>query len=185
MKPRLHYALLALLGLATAACAQISEFRKIGANGEANIVFSTSKIDKGKEKDVTFATKFTSTDPIWARAYFPGEFGELEGEAEGFIDIWIDGTHAKRMSFTNKTVAADKEQTPIYLHNTGNDDFKADVWAGLEPGEHKVKVVVGKTELVAEKVKLSVEGDDVVAKNDDAYKAVYLAESDFIYVQEP
>lgn len=185
MKHRLFLTAFAILGLASAVWAQSSEFRVIGSNGEGNVVFSTTKIEKGKEQSVTMATKFTSKDPIWARAYFPAEIGELEGEAEGFIDIWIDGSHAKRMSFTNKTVAADHDQTSIYIHNTGSDDFKADVWSGLTPGEHRVKVVVGKTELVAEKVKLDVEGDDVVAKRDDAYKAVYLAESEFTYVEEP
>jgi len=185
MNQRLVFPLLALLGFALTAGAQIAEFRKLGPNGAANIVFSTAKIEKGKEKAVTLATKFTNTDVIWARAYFPGEFGELTEEAEGFIDIWIDGKHVKRLNFNNKTVPPDRDQTMIYVHNTGNDDFKDDVWSGLEPGEHKVKVVVGKTELLAEKVKLAVEGDDVVAKRDDAYKAVYLSESDFTYTQEP
>jgi len=179
----------ALVVMFTIACgalafAQSSKFKKMNKNGSANILFSNSKIEKGKESAVSMKTKFTDSEVIWARAYFPKTFGTLEGEAEGFMDMWIDGKHVKRLAFTNKDVPAANDQMMIYVHNTGSDDFKDEVWDSIEAGEHKIKIVVGKTEFLKAKVKLDVEGDDLVAKRDDAYKAVYLSESDFIYIKK-
>ncbi len=164
--------------------AQSARFKKMNKNGSANIIFSNSQIKKGEESKVVLKTKFTDSEVIWARAYFPGKFGTLKGEAEGFIDVWIDGKHVKRMNFSNKDVPEDKDQMMIYIHNTGSDDIKDDVWGAIDAGEHKVKIVVGKTEFLKAKVKVDVEGNDLVAKRDDAYKAVYLSESDFTYIKE-
>ncbi len=167
----------------TIAFAKASTFMKMNKNGSANILFSDTKIEKGKESQVKLKSKFTDSEVIWARAYFPKEFGTLEGEAEGFIDLWIDGKHVKRLNFSNKDVPAGNDQMMIYVHNTGSDDFSDDIWSGIEAGEHKIKLVVGKTEFLKAKVVLDVEGDDLVAKKDDAYKAVYLSESDFTYTK--
>jgi hypothetical protein len=43
---------------------------------------------------------------------------------------------------------------------------------------------VGKTQFLKKKVVLDVEGNDLVAKRDDAYKAVYLSESKFTYIKK-
>jgi len=178
-------ATLAVTVLGATAFAAGPKQKVIGKNGAANILFSTEKIEKGKEDKAKLATSFTSEDVIWARAYFPKTFGTLEGEAEGFIDLWVDGKHVKRLTFSNSDVAADADQTVVYLHNTGNDDFKDEVWSEIGAGTHKVKLVIGKTEFLKAKVKLEVQDNDTVsAKRDDAYKAVYLAESDFTYVKK-
>ena len=97
------------------------------------------------------------------------------------MDIWIDGEHVKRLAFSNKDVKPEQTQMAIYIHNTGSDDFKDDIWGGLEKGEHKVKIVVGKTEFMKAGVAISVQGDDVVASQDDTYQPIYLSESDFQY----
>ncbi len=176
--------ILAVMAIWGVSFAQAGKFKKMNKNGSANIIFSNDKIAKGGESKVTLKTTFEESETIWARAYFPKNFGKLEKEAEGFIDMWIDGTHVKRLAFSNKDVPAQNDQMMIYVHNTGSDDFKDDVWSGISAGEHKIKIVVGKTEFLKKKVRLDVEGRDVVAKRDDAYKAVYLAESEFTYIKK-
>ncbi len=166
------------------AFAQAAKFKKLNKNGSANIIYSNSKIEKGKESNVILKNKFSDSEVIWARAYFPKAFGTLEGEAEGFIDMWIDGKHVKRLAFSNKDVPAGNDQMMIYVHNTDSDDFKDEVWNSIDAGDHKIKIVVGKTEFLKAKVKLGVEGNDIVAERDDAYKAVYLSESEFTYTKK-
>jgi hypothetical protein len=175
--------LLMILAIAygTMVFAQAAKFKKINKNGSANILFSNSKIEKGKESKVALKNNFTDSEVIWARAYFPKGFGTLEGEAEGFIDMWIDGKHVKRLAFSNKDVPAENDQMMIYVHNTDNDDFKDEIWNAIDAGDHKIKIVVGKTQFLKAKIKVDVEGNDLVAKRDDAYKAVYLSESEFTY----
>lgn len=159
--------------------------KKLNSNGTGNIVFSTSKIVKGDEAKIKMKTKFSADEVIWARAYFPKSFGKLEGdEAEAFMDIWIDGKHVKRSTFPADSFKPETDQTLIYVHNTGNDDFKDDVWSDLSAGEHKVKIVLGKTQFLKAGVSLELQGEKIVAKDDDSYIAVYLSESDFTYVQK-
>jgi hypothetical protein len=184
MKKSIAVTILMTVAICAIAYAQAAKFKKMNQNGSANIIFSNSKIAKGGESKVVLKTTFTDSEPIWARAYFPKQFGKLEGEAEGFIDMWVDGKHVKRLAFGNKDVAAENDQMMIYVHNTDSDDFKDEVWSSIEPGEHKMKIVVGKTQFLKKKVKLDVEGDDLVAKRDDAYKAVYLSESDITFIKK-
>jgi hypothetical protein len=184
MKKIVSLSLIAVVGIFTLSFAQAAKYKKMNKNGSANIVFANVKISKGEESKVALKTSFTDSDAIWARAYFPNSFGKLEGEAEGFIDMWVDGKHVKRLAFSNKDVAPENDQMLIYIHNTGSDDFKDEVWSGISAGEHKIKIVVGKTQFLKKKVVLDVEGDDLVAKRDDAYKAVYLSESDITFIKK-
>lgn len=184
MKKVATFVIMMTVAFSIVAFAQAAKFKIMNKNGSANIVFSNSKIEKGKESAVALKTKFTDSEVIWARAYFPNKFGALEGEAEGFMDMWVDGKHIKRLNFTNKDVPAANDQMMIYIHNTGSDDFKDEVWSSIDAGEHKIKIVVGKTQFLKKKVVLDVEGDDLVAKRDDAYKAVYLSESDFTFIKK-
>ena len=172
--------------LAVTAHAADSGFKKMNKDGSANMVFATTNIKKGEEGKASLKTKFTSDDSIYARAYFGTKMGQLQGEEEGFIDIWIDGTHRKRLAFTNKDVAADRDQTLIYVYNTKDysPDFKDDVWDELSAGEHKVKLVVGKTKFMREGVSVTDQGDRYAIKRDDVHKAVYLSDSDFMFVKK-
>jgi hypothetical protein len=184
MKKTIALMVVAVAALCAVSFAQAAKFKKINKNGSANIIFANVKISKGEESKVTLKTTFTDSEAIWARAYFPKAFGTLEGEAEGFIDMWIDGKHVKRLNFSNKDVAPENDQMVIYIHNTGNDDFKEEVWNEIAAGQHTIKIVVGKTEFLKAKVNLDVEDDKLVAKRDDAYKAVYLSESDITYTKK-
>ena len=159
--------------------------KKLNANGTGNILFSNTKIEKGGESKAKMKNIFSANEVIWARAYFSKPFGQLEGDdAEAFMDIWIDGKHVKRSAFPENSFKPEADQMMIYVHNTGNDDFKDDVWADLSAGEHKVKIVFGKTQFLKAGVSLELQGEKIVAKDDDSYIAVYLSESDFTYVQK-
>jgi len=172
--------------LSTSAYAQAAKYMKPNKDGTGNIVFASTNIKKNEEGNATLKTTFTSADTIYARAYFVGKMGQLQGEEEGFMDLWIDGEHQKRLSFTNKDIPADRDQTLVYVYNTKDypPDFKNDVWAGLSPGPHKVKLVIGKTKFMREGVRLQDQGDRYAIKKDDVHKAVYLSDSDFTFIQK-
>ncbi len=171
--------------LSGTASAQASKYLKLNKDGSGNVVFATTNIKKGEEGKASLKTAFTSDDSIYARAYFPGKMGLLQGEEEGFIDIWIDGEHQKRLAFTNKDVPADRDQTLIYIYNTKDyaPDFKDDVWGALASGEHKVKIIVGKTKFLREGVSVQDQGDRYAIKRDNVHKAVYLSDSSFLFTK--
>ncbi|NVN92334.1 MAG: hypothetical protein HXX11_17275 [Desulfuromonadales bacterium] len=175
----------ALVTLASSSYGADSKFKKINKDGTANMVFSDTNIKKGAENRSTLKTKFDDTESIYARAYFSSKFGQLKGEEEGFIDIWIDGSHAKRLNFTNKDISADKDQTLIYVYNTKDypADFKDDVWENLTSGEHKIHLVVGKTKFMREGVSVEDQGDRLALKRDDVHKAVYLSDATFTFLK--
>ena len=180
-------ALIALcLALPGIADAQASKYLKLNKDGSGNIVFATTNIKKNEEGKATLKTSFTDGDSIYARAYFPGKMGQLQGEEEGFIDLWIDGKHQKRLAFTNKDVPADRDQTLIYVYNTKDytPDFKADIWGELSAGKHSVKVVVGKTKFMREGISVQDQGDRYAIKRDDVHKAVYLSDSSFEFTKK-
>jgi uncharacterized protein YbdZ (MbtH family) len=112
--------------------------------------------------------------------------GAFTGEEEGFIDLWIDGKHKKRLSFTNKDVPADWDQMVIYVHGTkdSSPDFKDEHWSRLDPGEHRFRLIVGRTRFLRKGASAKVQGDKIVVRRDDPHKAEYLSDSTFTYVKE-
>jgi hypothetical protein len=174
-----------LFSLTIAVFAQGSKYLKVAKNGTGNILFSNTQINRDQEAKSTFKTVFSNADAIYARAYFPGKFVKLEGEAVGFIDLWIDGKHAKRIKFSNDDVAAGNDQMQIYVHNTDpSADFSDDVWDYLSAGDHNVKIVVGRTEFMKAAATLEEQGNDLVVKEDDVYKPVYISESNFTFTKK-
>jgi hypothetical protein len=175
----------AILAFSAVSFGADSKYKKLNKDGTANMVFSNTNIKKGAEDKSVLKTKFDDSESIYARAYFSSKFGQLEGEEEGFIDIWIDGSHAKRLNFANKDVAPDKDQMLIYVYNTKDykPDFKEDVWDSLSAGEHKIHMVVGKTKFMREGVSVQDQGDRYAIKRDDVHKAVYLSDSTFTFVK--
>lgn len=171
-----------LVGTSILLSAQPSKFIKKNADGTANILFSNTQIKKGEEAKNVLKAAFKADESIYARAYFSAKFPALMGEEEGFIDVWVDGKHAKRLGFSNKDVAAGNEQMQIYVRNTDpSPDIKDDVWDAMDPGEHKVNLIVGHTQFMREGARASVQGDDIVIKRDDVHKAVYLSQSSFTF----
>ena len=177
--------LFTLLGFSFVANAQSSKFMSLNKDGTGNIVFSTTVIKKNEEGSSTLATKFSSGDSIYARAYFPKAIGAFTGEEEGFIDLWVDGKHEKRLNFSNKDVAADKDQMLIYVYNTKDykPDFKSEVWDGISAGEHRVKLVVGRTKFLRKGATAEFQGDKIVVKRDDPHAPVYLSDSNFTFIK--
>jgi hypothetical protein len=177
---------LLLLPATHAAQAQASKYLKLNKDGTGNIVFSTTPIKKNEEAKSKLQTRFTSSDSIYARAYFSKPMGEFKGEEEGFIDVWIDGKHEKRLNFSNKDVPADRDQMVVYVFNTQDykPDFKSEVWDGLSAGQHQVKLIVGRTKFLRKGASAEVVGDKLVVRRDDPHAAVYLSDSTFTFVKE-
>jgi hypothetical protein len=181
------FVLLSLLaGAAMVAPAQTSSFKKLNADGTANAVFSTAPIKKGEEAKSRLQTRFTTDDSIYARVYFSKPVGAFAGEEEGFIDVWIDGKHEKRLNFSNKDVPADRDQMVVYVYNTQDykPDFKSEVWDGLSAGEHRVKLLVGRTKFLRKGASAEVVGDNLVVRRDDPHAAVYLSDATFTLVKK-
>ena len=179
-------ALLALFGSSSLSASDAgSKFRKLNKDGTGNMVFSSTNIVKGEEEKSELKTIFKEGESIYARAYFSTKLGELEGEEEGFIDLWIDGKHQKRLGFTNKDIAADKDQTLIYVYNTTDysPDFNESLFSDLTAGEHKIRLIVGKTKFVREGASLRDQGDTIAVVQDDVHKAVYLSDSSFTFIK--
>jgi len=173
------------VGASISLPAQTSKFVKKNADGTANILFSNTQIKKGEEAKNVLKASFKADESIYARAYFSAKFPALTGEAEGFIDVWVDGKHAKRMAFTNRDVAAGNEQMQVYVRNTNpSPDIKDEVWDEMEPGEHKVNIIIGHTQFMREGARAEVQGNDLVVKRDDVYKAVYLSSSSFTFTKD-
>jgi len=184
MKKRSIYITGVIFSFSLAIFAQNSKYLKIAKNGTGNILFSSSQINRDEESKVTFRTSFSDVDAIYARAYFPAKFPNLEGEAKGFIDLWIDGKHQKRLEFTNNDVAAGNEQMQVYVHKTNPEaDFSDEIWDNLSSGEHKIKVVIGRTEFMKAAATIQEQGNDLVVKEDDVYKPVYISEGTFTYTK--
>lgn len=174
-----------LVGASISLPAQSSKFIKKNVDGTANILFSNTQIKKGEEAKNVLKATFKADESIYARAYFSAKFPTLTGEEQGFIDVWVDGKHAKRMGFANKDVAAGNDQMQIYIRNTDpSPDVSDEVFDAMEPGAHQVKLVVGHTKFMREGARAEVQGDDLVVKRDDVHKAVYLSTSSFTFTKD-
>ena len=184
--PALTCALLALVAISSVSVsAADSKYAKLNKDGTGNIIFASTNIVKGEEEKCELKTTFKEGETIYARAYFSSKMPELEGEEEGFIDLWIDGKHEKRLGFTNKDIAPGKDQTLIYVYNTTDysPDFSDSLFSELSPGEHKLRLIVGVTKFLREGASLRDNGDTVSVVKDDVHKATYLSDSAFTFIK--
>lgn len=164
---------------------QESKFKKLNKDGTGNIIFSSTNIVKGEEAKSELKTSFNEGETIYARAYFSTPMVKLSGEEEGFIDLWIDGKHQKRLAFSNDDIAPGKDQTLIYVYKTTDypADFNEDLFSDLSAGEHKLRLIVGVTKFVREGAAVRDEGDRLAVVKDDVHKAVYFSDSVFTFVK--
>jgi len=74
----------------------------------------------------------------------------------------------------------------VYVYNTNDykPDFKDEVWEGLSAGEHRIKLLVGRTKFLRAGATAEIQGDKILVKRDDPHAAVYLSDSTFIFVKE-
>ena len=185
MRPFTNTLTVLLVGAVLPLTAQAAKFIKKNSDGTANILYSNTQIKKNEESKNALKTSFKADESIYARAYFSAKFPALTGEEEGFIDVWVDGNHAKRLNFSNRDVAAGNDQMQIYVRNTTpNPDIKDEVWDEMTAGVHKVNIIVGHTKFMREGASASVQGDDIVVKRDDVHKAVYLSSSTFTFTKD-
>jgi len=158
------------------------KFKKVDSKGIANMIFASRGIGKGKEKSVTLKDSFTSGDKIYARAYFPRKVGRFKRGESCHVHIWVDGKVVWRGSYSGKSLPnASWDQIQLYIHNTGDDDFKGGMsraLKGLSSGKHKVMVTVVRDKFM--KYKYVKAGKGVTKK--PIYKPVYLSKGTFTYV---
>lgn len=175
----------ATLGVNSLPAAE-SKYAKLNKDGTGNVVFASTNIVKGEEAKAELKTTFGEGEMIYARAYFSAPMVKLAGEEEGFIDLWIDGKHAKRLKFTNDDIAPGKDQTLIYVYKTSDyaADFDESLFSDLTAGEHKMRIIVGVTKFVREGAAIRDQGDQLAVVKDDVHKANYLADSVFTFVKK-
>lgn len=165
----------ALLFVVTVSVALVSEDRALSAN-PGKMIFSNQQIKQGMEKRAPLKSEFTSSETIWARAFFPGRLGALRKGESLNLDIWIDGKFVRRTMVAKPDPAWSQMQ--IYVRNTGNDDFNRTVFESLDPGTHQVKISVVHDKFMKKKQVLR-EGRKVW---EDVFAPAYLSEGTFTYV---
>ncbi len=179
-------ALLVFSRAASTASGADSKYKVLNKDGSGNIIFASTNIVKGEEDKAELKTSFQEGETIYARAYFSAPMVKLSGEEEGFMDLWIDGKHAKRLSFTNDDIAPGKDQTLIYVYKTTDyaPDFSDSLFSDLDAGAHKLRLIVGVTKFVREGASLRDQGDKIAIVKDDVHKAVYLSDSTFTFLKK-
>lgn len=158
--------------------------KKIDTKGIANIVFSSSAIEKGKENPAAMKTVFTSGDKIFARCYFPRAVGSFKNGETCHVHLWVDGKVIWHGEYSGRALPEPSwDQIQIYVRNTGDDDFRGAISNALDtvsPGSHEVQVVVLRDKFM--KYKKVIKGSSVT--KEPVYQPVYLSKGTFNYTAE-
>lgn len=155
-------------------------FKTINDKGQANFIFASQAIGKGKEHTVTLKTGFTPTDKIYARGYFPGAVGSFNDGEKMHVHMWADGKRIGNWTYGSPPNAR-WDQMSLYLRNTGDDDFNGGMSRALDrlgSGSHTVKFYFVRDKFL--KYKLVKKGNSV--RKEPVYKPVYLTAGEFTYV---
>jgi hypothetical protein len=154
-------------------------YKKINAAGEANFIFASSPIEKGKEGQAKLKDTFTSGDKIYGRGYFPKALGKLTNGEEFFQWLYIDGKLAVRGGLENVDPSWDQMQ--VWLYNTDENDFSImhDALKKLPKGSHKIKVCFVRTVYTGTKQDFNDKGKLVDIKQ---YKPVNYTVGEFTFV---
>jgi hypothetical protein len=127
------------------AISQISKYRKIDADGAANIIFANKAIEKGKESSYELKSSFNSNEAIFCRCYFPKKYGDYKprDDEEFVVDLWFNNKFLQRKVWQKPD--AEWDQIQVYLLNTGDDDIKSfdQAISSAGSGTYKVRVLVG------------------------------------------
>jgi hypothetical protein len=137
---------------------------------DGRIVFSNRPIPRDLDSRATLKDVFQPGQTIWARAFFQRPLGPLTPDQHFFYDLWIDGRRRQRLVEFNPDPAWDQFQ--VYVHQTGSDDFDPAHFRGLEPGTHRVRIVIG------------LEKPHTTMTGIKEYESDVLAEGGFEYVVE-
>ncbi len=146
-----------------------NQYRKIDEEGIANVVFANKSIEKGKEAQAGIKTSFKSDEAIYARCYFPQQFGKYNARSDEqfVVDVWVNGRFVERKRWTHPD--ADWDQILVYVANTGDDDFKelSSKLQFLDEGENTLQISVGLERYMHTK---DVIQDDGSIKKEDVFK---------------
>jgi hypothetical protein len=158
-----------------------SSYKKIDADGIANIVFANKTISKGAEASAGLKTIFQPGEAIYARCYFPQAFGKYNArtDEEFVVDVWINGRFVERKLW--KHPENDWDQIQVYVANTGDDDFKelASKLEFLDEGENTIMVTVGLERYMQTK---DVIGDDGSIRKEKVFTLQILSKATFVIV---
>ena len=156
-------------------------YKKIDADGIANIVFASKSISKGAEASAGLKTVFKPGEAIYARCYFPQAFGKYNArtDEEFVVDVWINGRFVERKLW--KHPEKDWDQILVYVANTGDDDFKelASKLDFLDEGENTIMVTVGLERYMHTK---DVIQDDGSIKKEKVFSLQILSKGTFVIV---
>jgi hypothetical protein len=95
---------------------------------------------------------FNRGTAVYGIAFFQQKLGSLGIDDRGCVDLWIDGLFIKRYLFTNREVSASSLRMRLYVMQTGKDDFDVRFFSALSPGDHTVRIVVGREKSNGENV---------------------------------
>jgi hypothetical protein len=166
-----------LLSLFLAIPLGANEFKKINAQGEANMIFASEAIEKGQEAKAKPKEAFTSKDKIFGRIYVPKALGQLGPNEEYVQELWIDGKVATRTD-CSKAVKPGWETMQLWLFNTGDDEAPSmkEALDDLREGKHEVIIFFLHKKFLGMKKKLNDRG---VFEQVKEFKAVYLSKGTF------
>ena len=180
--PRTIAFLLTAAALFTAGVPSFAQsMKKVNAAGEANFIFSSAAIEKGKENQARLKDTFTSNDKIFGRGYFPKALGKLSNGEEFFQWLYIDGKLTVKGALVDVNPTWDQMQ--VWLYNTGEDDFStmSDALRRLSKGSHKVKVAFVRTVYTGSRKDFNDQGKLVEIKQ---YKPVNYTVGEFTFIAQ-
>ncbi|MBY8983131.1 MAG: hypothetical protein KGD57_09295 [Candidatus Lokiarchaeota archaeon] len=140
------------------------KLKEIHKEGYANIIFSSTPIEYGKEDKNSIKNIFKKPEPIYARCYFPNSIGKV-GERNFWHEIWIDGNFVKRTLYKDPP---DPEWDQIQIW-VSDEDYKNEL-LNLESGEHDIIIWVMKCEFEGKffKTETTLSGDLLVKEKERA-----------------
>lgn len=104
------------------------------------MIFAATPIPIRNEHTVRLQDNFTRPDPVFARIYFDGALGPVEAGGL-WHELWINGELFNRSTF-REIPGPDWDQVQLWL----NREVYWQDMLGLPSGEHRIEILVGKTE---------------------------------------
>lgn len=173
--------------VSTVFCSE--NFKKINENGEANFIFATQAIPKGKESSIESSIKseFKKGESIYARGYFPKMLSQIEPvgkeDVKVYVEMWINGKKKFRGDYDD--IPGSWDQMSLYMSNTGDDDFKGrfnEELNSLSDGAHRVLIYFLQTYVPSDKKTIQVYNDYGQLETRKNTKVLYMTKGEFQYL---
>ncbi|MBU0954471.1 MAG: SPOR domain-containing protein [Spirochaetes bacterium] len=159
----------------TQELAPIQESETTTAQGQ--IHFSTSPVPLNAEHSQQYPLSFSAPAPIYARAFFSEELGNVAG-GDLWHELYIDGNFTKRVYFEQ---ALEPERLQIPLSITASN--YADEFGDLGPGEYTIHIQVLRNKRDGQSL-ITRTGEDGLLYTEpvDILVAEKLSEGSFTYI---